>query len=1151
MVTSVVAGSGVAVAAETSGNSTLVVDAAGNTGDYDTIQGAVDAASAGDTIQVNSGEYRESVSIDKSLTIEGEEGATIIGQGNGKGALALLAGSSSSATESVSDVTIKNLIVRSGESGTAINAETGGSSTAAQTNIQITESTIVAGQDDIGLFLANVDGVDVIGTTIRSAESESASKLVFVGAERSYGSGVVGNNVHFNDITVSGAVQARAMELEGANHIIKNSDFTYDVTDSGHASIQLFSDTTTVKGNTFTLDYSEVGRVGLTGVVSIHGGDTVVKKNTITRQNSEVTGVPAIRVSKDATGSVDILSNTLTGGPIGGYAGESTVTVTGNSVEDVSDEGIWFGDSAAATMTIESNSVTDFDTGGQDGSSAVKLTGVPTTLNGQDGLTVTEAANTIIDDNSVPSVSTDGASYDGSITVDGTTYPSIAAAEDAADPGQTIQIASGTYDEQVIVDTADLTISGAGMDATTITGAIGLDADAATIEDLTIETVDGIGEEELEGASERRPAPSAISVGGTDDHTIRNVGIVGPGQSAKGNDGEKVVGISFDNDASTLPTGTTVENVDISQVLTGIWAGGDNLRFTGLSVSDTAAGVGGIEAGTVTIENSEFKDNSGGDIGVGAGTVDLSGQTGLAGTDAGGYTAYYTTIQEAVDNSASGEVTVLPGTYTPSSTIVVDSAVEINGAGTDVTTIDASNAETAVKIEADGVSVSRLSIKDTATKVNDGREAEAIFVGDANDFDDTEEEIKITNVDIETVRTAGSGTTVEGIHAKSYDSGHPINGLTIQNVDISDVKNDVDKAGANGIKVQADVNNVEIAESTITGVEGVWSYGIGVTPSGPESGVPEDVVIQENEFETITGTTYAASAIRVGRVKADGQDPRVDADASELTITHNDFVDTAVGVSNADRDRTVIARHNWWGDASGPAFSENEEGAYVDGDVAYDPFLTKPQSETAGPGQTTAYAHDLTIPVDEQAYALGFPADVSGTVGEVFGENFDGNIWAYDAESDEWNRIDDSDTQLSALDAVVVDPNEDAEQYASVDRLRIDIAYAAPSDGAPAQPPETELSAGWNFVAAPQFASGDEAFAASTADPQRVLDVFGQPGSQPYEPVQTPTGDAGNDRVSPFSGYWVYVTEDGTLAGAVPQGTSASDEPALLVKGEA
>ena len=53
--------------------------------DYPTIQAAVDAASSGDTIQVAAGIYYEHVTVDKSLTLLGEDSTTTIIDGGWAG----------------------------------------------------------------------------------------------------------------------------------------------------------------------------------------------------------------------------------------------------------------------------------------------------------------------------------------------------------------------------------------------------------------------------------------------------------------------------------------------------------------------------------------------------------------------------------------------------------------------------------------------------------------------------------------------------------------------------------------------------------------------------------------------------------------------------------------------------------------------------------------------------------------------------------------------------------------------------------------------------------------------------------------------------------------------------------------------------------
>ncbi len=85
-------------------------------------------------------------------------------------------------------------------------------------------------------------------------------------------------------------------------------------------------------------------------------------------------------------------------------------------------------------------------------------------------------------------VPTTASAADRSVCATGCDYTTIAAAVAAASAGDTIDVGAGTYAESVTIDKANLTIGGAGAEATVVTGAVGFtlgaDADGVTLRDL-------------------------------------------------------------------------------------------------------------------------------------------------------------------------------------------------------------------------------------------------------------------------------------------------------------------------------------------------------------------------------------------------------------------------------------------------------------------------------------------------------------------------------------------------------------------------------------------------------------------------------------------------------------------------------------------
>jgi predicted ribosomally synthesized peptide with SipW-like signal peptide len=280
----------------------------------------------------------------------------------------------------------------------------------------------------------------------------------------------------------------------------------------------------------------------------------------------------------------------------------------------------------------------------------------------------------------------------------------------------------------------------------------------------------------------------------------------------------------------------------------------------------------------------------------------------------GGNTSYdYNSIQDAVNNANSGNViSVANNTFSPSSPVTVGtSGLTIAGAGESQTEIDASDLERGMAIEADGVTVCDLTVDNAGSGVSSG-EVEGIFVGDANDFTDEDGIITIRDVTVSNVDAGDS--TAEGIHVKSYNSGDPIDGVSIKNVTIDGVDTPDADGGANGIKLQSDLNNVTIGDTDIKNVEGSWSYGVSLTPASLEDGIPKDVSINSSTIADVTAITYDGVGVGIdsrggGAVDptASGNNPDDVADPRELSIIGTDFENSLdIGIQNKNLAYTTL-----------------------------------------------------------------------------------------------------------------------------------------------------------------------------------------------------------------------------------------------------
>ncbi len=305
----------------------------------------------------------------------------------------------------------------------------------------------------------------------------------------------------------------------------------------------------------------------------------------------------------------------------------------------------------------------------------------------------------------------------------------------------------------------------------------------------------------------------------------------------------------------------------------------------------------------------------------------------------------YSTIQYAIDNATGGDtINVAAGIY--------DEEVNVNKNVTLTGVNDPNGANPAwvkdrINVKVDGVTIKNLKV----TNMGNSGEQEGIFVDGAGYTDYSSQVIEISNNVIDGVNSTSSDKAVEGIHVKSYDSGTQIDGVKILDNVIRNIAQP--DYGSDGIKLQADLNNVTVENNIIENVNGLWSYGVVATPSSSEFGTPKNVTIERNSFSSITASPNTTWAVAVAMdTKSGNFDSGTIANASEIIVHWNDFGDTYFGVVNKDNDEVLDARYNWWGSENGPSHSTNvlpNTGINVSDNVTFTPWLDAPGGEPTAP----------------------------------------------------------------------------------------------------------------------------------------------------------------------------------------------------------
>jgi len=268
-----------------------------------------------------------------------------------------------------------------------------------------------------------------------------------------------------------------------------------------------------------------------------------------------------------------------------------------------------------------------------------------------------------------------------------------------------------------------------------------------------------------------------------------------------------------------------------------------------------------------------------------------------------------TPIQDAVTDANSFEtLRVGAGTFDESVTVDVES-LTLEGAGSGSTTIDATGEERGFNIKTDGVTLRGLTVESAGEDVSNG-EVEGIFIGNPSGFTDTGETIEIKDVEIKDIDGTGTGNTTEGIHIKHYDVGDPISDVYIDNITISGVDSPTsDPKGANGIKLQAEINDISITSTDINEIGGGWGYGVALTGSSNESGTPTDVSFSSVTIDGVTASGSNLDSIGIGIDSSSGDPVSPEngsvPDPSELSFEDTEIKNVDIGLVNKNTSKDL------------------------------------------------------------------------------------------------------------------------------------------------------------------------------------------------------------------------------------------------------
>lgn len=194
--------------------------------------------------------------------------------------------------------------------------------------------------------------------------------------------------------------------------------------------------------------------------------------------------------------------------------------------------------------------------------------------------------------------------------------------------------------------------------------------------------------------------------------------------------------------------------------------------------------------------------------------------------------------------------------------------------------------------------------------------------------------------------------------------------------------------------------------------------------------------------------------------------------------------------------------------ADAPSFSQATETIHVEDHL-------EPIERDLEVGTQPTFQFDFEA---GETYSFGIPGPIEGgTLGEILPSEMEGVVYTHDAGENEWVQVG-TDYEVEPREAFVIVADESQE------KVTVDFAGTpSDTDGIDSSPSSgVDIEQGWNLITPSELAEAEEdAFGLL---PANVTDTAWDAAS---EPISTMVPETGAEKFNPFSGYWVWASDEG------------------------